>query len=96
MVVREDEAVGSGQVGGVIVGRLEREGGRCYNMTLSSYVLGNPDGEEREIDNLKKTHWHQRLPTLTTRKPAADCIPVISSSEFLRLRNLGILLVKVF
>ena len=88
MVVREDEAVGSGQVGSDIVGRVEREG---YSMALSSYVLGNLDGEEREIHGFKETHWHQRLPTLTTRKPAADCIPVISSSEFLRLRNLGIL-----
>ena len=53
MVVREDEAVGSGQVGGVIVGRVEREG---YSMALSSYVLGNLDGEEREVDDFKKTH----------------------------------------
>ena len=45
MVVREDEAAGSGKVGGVFVGRIEREGGRCYNMALSSFVLGNLDGE---------------------------------------------------
>ena len=32
----KDEAVG-----GVVVGRVEREGGRCYNM--SSSVLGNLD-----------------------------------------------------
>ena len=88
MVVREDEAVG-----GVIVGRVEREG---YSMALSSYVLRNLDGEEREKHNFKKTHWHQRLPTLTTRKPAADCIPVICSSEFFRLRNLGMLQVRDF
>ena len=75
MVVREDEAVGSGQVGGVIVGRLEREGGRCYNMALSSYVLGNPDGEEREIDDFKKTHWHQSLPTLAYSKTSRRLYP---------------------
>ena len=79
MVVREDEAVGSGQVGGVIVGRLEQEGGRCHNMALSSYVLGNLDGEERgeerEVDDFKKTHWHQLLLTLACSKTSCRLYP---------------------
>ena len=59
MVVREDEAVGSGQVGSDIVGRVEREG---YSMALSSYVLGNLDREGRQIECCKRTHCYQRLP----------------------------------
>ena len=55
------------------------------------------DGEEREIDDCKRTHWYKRLPILLGRKPAAESVAkYIRSSEFLRLRNLGILQVKVF
>ena len=51
----------------------------CLLMFWGTWILGNLDGEEREeereVDDFKKTHWHQLLLTLACSKTSCRLYP---------------------